>query len=68
MIKLNINGKAYQVDVGPEVPLLWVIRNTSSSRAPSSAAASACAAPVRSISTGRRRGPADSGGNRAGKK
>ena len=26
MIKLNINGKTYQVDVGPEVPLLWVIR------------------------------------------
>jgi len=26
MISLNINGKAYQVDVGPEVPLLWVIR------------------------------------------
>ncbi len=26
MISLDINGKAYQVDVGPEVPLLWVIR------------------------------------------
>jgi isoquinoline 1-oxidoreductase alpha subunit len=26
MISLNINGKNYQVDVGPEVPLLWVIR------------------------------------------
>ncbi len=26
MISLNINGKSYQVDVGPEVPLLWVIR------------------------------------------
>jgi aerobic-type carbon monoxide dehydrogenase small subunit (CoxS/CutS family) len=26
MISLTINGKAYQVDVGPEVPLLWVIR------------------------------------------
>jgi isoquinoline 1-oxidoreductase alpha subunit len=26
MISLDINGKAYQVDVGPEVSLLWVIR------------------------------------------
>jgi isoquinoline 1-oxidoreductase subunit alpha len=26
MIKLNINGKSYQVDVEPETPLLWVIR------------------------------------------
>lgn len=26
MIALNVNGKAYQVDVEPDVPLLWVIR------------------------------------------
>ncbi|SNX29367.1 isoquinoline 1-oxidoreductase, alpha subunit [Polynucleobacter meluiroseus] len=26
MIKLNINGKQYQVDVEPDTPLLWVIR------------------------------------------
>jgi isoquinoline 1-oxidoreductase subunit alpha len=26
MISLDINGKAYQVDVASEVPLLWVIR------------------------------------------
>jgi isoquinoline 1-oxidoreductase subunit alpha len=26
MIALDINGKTYQIDVGPEVPLLWVIR------------------------------------------
>jgi isoquinoline 1-oxidoreductase subunit alpha len=26
MISLDINGKNYQVDVAPEVPLLWVIR------------------------------------------
>jgi isoquinoline 1-oxidoreductase alpha subunit len=26
MIKLNINQKEYQVDVKPDVPLLWVIR------------------------------------------
>ena len=26
MISLDINGKNYQVDVGTEVPLLWVIR------------------------------------------
>jgi len=27
MIKLNINGKAHQVDVEPEMPLLWVLRD-----------------------------------------
>ncbi|HUJ16798.1 MAG TPA: (2Fe-2S)-binding protein [Nitrospirota bacterium] len=26
MINLEINGKSYQVDVAPDVPLLWVIR------------------------------------------
>jgi isoquinoline 1-oxidoreductase alpha subunit len=26
MISLDINGKTYQVDAGPDVPLLWVIR------------------------------------------
>jgi len=26
MIQLNINGKSYKVDVEPETPLLWVIR------------------------------------------
>ncbi len=26
MIRLEINGKSYQVDVPPDVPLLWVIR------------------------------------------
>ncbi len=26
MISLNINGKRYRVDVSPDVPLLWVIR------------------------------------------
>jgi isoquinoline 1-oxidoreductase alpha subunit len=26
MANLEINGKSYQVDAGPDVPLLWVIR------------------------------------------
>ncbi len=26
MMRLDINGKSYQVDVPPDVPLLWVIR------------------------------------------
>ena len=26
MISLDVNGKTYDVDVGPDVPLLWVIR------------------------------------------
>lgn len=28
MLSLKINGKAYSVDVEPETPLLWVIRDT----------------------------------------
>src|SRR5689334_21574568 len=28
MIKLTINGKSHEVDVVPETPLLWVIRDT----------------------------------------
>ncbi|ABK17416.1 (2Fe-2S)-binding protein [Syntrophobacter fumaroxidans] len=27
MIALEINGTRYQVDINPEVPLLWVLRN-----------------------------------------
>ncbi len=27
MISLNVNGKTYQVDVDPTMPLLWVIRD-----------------------------------------
>ena len=27
MIKLNVNGKSYDADVEPEMPLLWVLRN-----------------------------------------
>jgi isoquinoline 1-oxidoreductase subunit alpha len=28
MISLNVNGKALEVDVDPETPLLWVLRDT----------------------------------------
>lgn len=28
MIKLNINGKVHSVDVEPDTPLLWVLRDT----------------------------------------
>jgi isoquinoline 1-oxidoreductase alpha subunit len=28
MINLNINGKSHQVDVEPDTPLLWVIRDS----------------------------------------
>jgi len=28
MISLTVNGKRYDVDVAPEMPLLWVIRDT----------------------------------------
>ena len=28
MIALNVNGKAQQVDVEPDTPLLWVLRDT----------------------------------------
>jgi isoquinoline 1-oxidoreductase alpha subunit len=27
MISLNVNGRKYEVDAGPDVPLLWVIRD-----------------------------------------
>ncbi|MBU0990342.1 MAG: 2Fe-2S iron-sulfur cluster binding domain-containing protein, partial [Proteobacteria bacterium] len=27
MISLNVNGKAYEVDVSQDLPLLWVIRD-----------------------------------------
>ena len=27
MLKLNINGKSHEVDVEPEMPLLWVLRD-----------------------------------------
>ena len=27
MLKLNVNGKMHQVDVEPEMPLLWVLRD-----------------------------------------
>lgn len=27
MVKLNINGKVHQVDVEPDMPLLWVLRD-----------------------------------------
>lgn len=28
MIELNVNGKSHQVDVVPDTPLLWVLRDT----------------------------------------
>ena len=28
MIQLNVNGKSHQVDVAPDTPLLWVLRDT----------------------------------------
>jgi len=28
MIKLNVNGKLQQLDVSPDTPLLWVLRDT----------------------------------------
>ena len=27
MVSLNVNGRAYQVDVDPRTPLLWVLRD-----------------------------------------
>src|SRR6266566_5281214 len=29
MARLNVNGKSYDVDVGPDTPLLWAIRENS---------------------------------------
>ena len=27
MLELNVNGKLHQVDVEPDMPLLWVLRD-----------------------------------------
>ena len=50
MISLTVNGKPYNVDVAADMPLLWVIRDTSASPARSSAAGSRSAGPARCIS------------------
>ena len=47
MITLEINGQTHEVDVDPDTPLLWVLRDPSALPAPSSAAAARCAAPAR---------------------
>jgi aerobic-type carbon monoxide dehydrogenase small subunit (CoxS/CutS family) len=51
MANLKINGKAFDIDVEPDTPLLWVIRETLDSLEPNMAAASRNAAPALSIST-----------------
>ena len=51
MTVLNVNGKQHQVDADPRTPLLYVLRNDLSSTPPSSAAASASAAPAPCWST-----------------
>ena len=57
-IALTINGQRHEVDVPPEMPLLWVIRDESGSPARSMAAASRCAAPAPCMSTARPPAPA----------
>jgi aerobic-type carbon monoxide dehydrogenase small subunit (CoxS/CutS family) len=47
VITLIVNGKTQQLDVPPDMPLLWAIRETWRWRAPSSAAVSLSAAPAR---------------------
>ena len=39
MISLIVNGKAHKVDVAPDTPLLWVLRDTLGLTGTSSAAA-----------------------------
>ena len=28
MVRLTVNGQAYDIDVDPDMPLLWVLRDT----------------------------------------
>ena len=51
MITLTVNGKQHQIDLEPDTPLLWAIRDAIGSPAPNSAAASRNAAPAPCIST-----------------
>ena len=58
MTKLTINGKSHDVDVDPDTPLLWVLRERIGMTGTNMAAASPNAAPARSMSTASRPAPA----------
>ena len=44
MIKRAVNNKTHRIDVAPDTPLLWVLRDYISRPVPSSAAARRCGA------------------------
>jgi len=46
MIELTVNGKKTQLDVEPEMPLLWVLRDVLDVKGRNSAAASPSAVPA----------------------
>ena len=58
MPSLKINGQARQVDVDPDTPLLWVLRDTLGLTGTRYGCGIASAAPARSTSTGSRPDPA----------
>ena len=58
MASLTINGTVHEVDVEPDTPLLWVIREQVGLPARNTAAASLSAGPARSMSTASPRAPA----------
>ena len=51
---LNVNGKAETVDVEPETPLLWVLRDNIGLTGTKYGCGLRAAAPARSTSTGSR--------------
>jgi len=54
MIQLTVNGRSREVDVEPEMPLLWVLRDVLDVKGPSSVAASRSAERARCMSTASR--------------
>ncbi len=64
MASLKINGKSLNIDVEPDTPLLWAIREHVGLTGTNMAAASRNAAPAPCISTAWRRAPARPGQRR----
>ena len=58
MIKLTINGKVHQLDVAPDTPLLWALRDTLQMTGKKYGCGQACAVPVTCLSMERRCAPA----------
>ena len=58
MLSLKVNGQTHEVDVEPDTPLLWVLRDHLHLTGTKFGCGQARAAPAPSISTARRCAPA----------